>query len=179
MNYWRCATKKWNKAENQNKIKTKSNMKNSNRILFMGLIGGILFFSSCKKMFACHEENISSAGSNKSHNKGENCMQCHVSTGEGEGCFNVAGTIYQTDLQNTVNSGKVELYTGPNGTGTLKYTIDIDGKGNFYTTTNVAYSGLYPKVTGPSGASLYMSSPLSTGACNSCHGSGSNKIGID
>ena len=154
-------------------------MKTSNLFLFCGLIIGLITLASCQKYWACKEDNISSAGSNKSHNKGMNCMQCHVSTGDGEGCFNVAGTIYQSDLQNTVASGKVELYTGPNGSGTLKYTIDIDGKGNFYTTAKVDYTGLYPKVTGPSGASIHMSTPLSTGACNACHGASTGKIGID
>jgi hypothetical protein len=154
-------------------------MKTSNLFLFFGLIIGLIALASCQKYWACKKENISSAGSNDSHNKGMNCMQCHHSTGEGDGCFNVAGTIYQSDLQNTVSGGKVELYTGPNGSGTLKYTIDIDGKGNFYTTAKVDYSGLYPKVTEPSGASIHMSTPLSTGACNSCHGASTGKIGID
>lgn len=135
--------------------------------------------SSCEKLFACHETNISSVGSNKSHNKGQNCMQCHTAKGQGEGCFNVAGTVYQSNLQNTVNSGKVELFTGPNGTGTLKYTIDIDGKGNFYTTANVDYTGLYPRVTGPSGATISMGSSLSSGACNACHGQSTAKIAIN
>ncbi len=149
--------------------------------IFLGalLVGGLFTLGSCKKSWACHEDNISSLGANDSHNKGMNCMQCHTASGEGEGCFNVAGTIYQSNLQNTVNTGKVELYTGPNGTGTLKYTIDIDSKGNFYTTANVDYTGLYPKVTGPSGASISMGSSLTTGACNSCHGNSTGKIGID
>jgi len=106
-------------------------------------------------------------------------MQCHNSTGEGEGCFNVAGTVYKADLQNSQTGGTVELYTEPNGAGTLKYTIAIDSKGNYYTTANVDYTGLYPKVTSPSGASIYMGSPLTSGACNTCHGSNSSKLGLD
>ena len=102
-----------------------------NRIVFIGFISSTLLLGSCKKYWACKEENISSAGSNKSHNKGQNCMQCHNSTGEGEGCFNVAGTLYKSDLLTSQNGGKVELFTEPNGAGTLKYTIDIDSKGNF------------------------------------------------
>ncbi|MEY4351656.1 MAG: hypothetical protein RL078_1735 [Bacteroidota bacterium] len=150
-----------------------------NYLLTFLFISGMLTLVSCKKLWACHEENISSAGSNKSHNKGMNCMQCHYASGEGEGCFNVAGTIYQSNLQNTQNGGKVELFTEPNGQGTLKYTINIDGKGNFYTTANVDYTGLYPKVTAPSGNSIYMSSALTSGACNSCHGQSTAKIGLD
>lgn len=150
-----------------------------NRIFFIGFISSTLLLGSCKKYWACKEENISSAGSNKSHNKGQNCMQCHTSTGEGEGCFNVAGTLYKADFQTGQTGGTVELYTEPNGAGTLKYTIAIDGKGNFYTTANVDYTGLYPKVTSPSGASIFMGSPLSSGACNTCHGSSSSKLGLD
>lgn len=150
-----------------------------NRIFFVGLLASTTFLGACKKSLACHEENISSAGADDSHNKGQNCMQCHNSTGEGEGCFNVAGTVYKADLQNSQTGGTVELYTEPNGAGTLKYTIAIDGKGNFYTTANVDYTGLYPKVTSPSGASIYMGSPLSSGACNTCHGSSSSKLGLD
>lgn len=155
------------------------NMKASNRILFIAFLSGLFLLVSCKKMFACHEENISSAGSSKSHNKGQNCMQCHTASGEGEGCFNVAGTLYKSDLQSAQNGGTVELYTEPNGGGTLKFTIAIDAKGNFYSTANISYTGLYPKVTSPSGASIYMNSPLSSGACNSCHGPSTSKLGLD
>lgn len=154
-------------------------MNYSNRILFILLISGFFTLVSCKKLFACHEENISSAGANKSHNKGQNCMQCHLAGGQGEGCFNVAGTLYKADLQNSQSGGKVELFTAPNGAGTLKYTIAIDNKGNFYSTAKIDYTGLYPKVTSPSGASIFMSSPLSSGACNSCHGPSTSKLGLD
>ena len=154
-------------------------MTKSNRILFLTFISGFSLLVSCKKMFACHEENISSTGSSKSHNKGQNCMQCHTASGEGEGCFNVAGTLYKADLQNAQNGGTVELYTAPNGQGTLKYTIAIDNKGNFYSTAKIDYAGLYPKVTSPSGASIYMNSALSSGACNSCHGPSTSKLGLD
>ena len=119
------------------------NMKASNRILFIAFLSGLFLLVSCKKMLACKEENISSAGSSAQ------------------------------------NGGTVELYTEPNGGGTLKYTIAIDAKGNFYSTANISYSGLYPKVTSPSGASIYMNSPLSSGACNSCHGPSTSKLGLD
>lgn len=162
-----------------NNRKKKSMMKFSNRILLIALVLGLSVLVSCKKMFACNEENISSAGENDSHNKGQNCMQCHVAGGEGEGCFNVAGTLYKADLQSSQTGGVVELYTEPNGAGTLKYTIAIDSKGNFYSTAKIDYTGLYPKVTSPSGASIYMSSPLSSGACNSCHSPSSSPLGLD
>ena len=126
-----------------------------------------LSLNSCKGTFACHDDHISAAGSNKSHNKGQNCMVCHRSKGEGEGCFVAAGTVYDTNMMNTITSGKVDFYTGPNETGTLKQTVMIDGKGNFYTTAKFSPEGLYPVVTGPAGNKKMMGSSLSSGECNS------------
>ena len=154
-------------------------MKRKNRLIFIALLGGFAALVSCKKSWGCHEENISTAGGDDSHNKGQNCMQCHNSTGEGEGCFNVAGTLYKSDLLTSQNGGKVELFTEPNGAGSLKYTIDIDSKGNFYSTAAIDYVGLYPRITSPSGATIAMSSSLSSGACNSCHGPSTGKLGLD
>lgn len=146
-------------------------------VLLFSTIG--LSFNSCEGAFNCHEDNISAAGSNKSHNKGQNCMQCHRSSGEGEGCFIAAGTVYDMNMMNTVSSGKVDFYTGPNETGTLIQTILIDGKGNFYSTAKFSPEGLYPVITGPTGNKKYMGSSLSTGACNSCHGSLTDALWVD
>ena len=137
----------------------------------------VLSLNSCKGTFACHEDNISAAGADESHNKGQNCMQCHQA--KGEGCFIAAGTVYDMGMTNTVSSGKVDFYTGPNETGTLKQTIMIDSKGNFYTTSQFNPEGLYPVVTGPTGNKKMMGSSLSTGACNSCHGSTADKLWVD
>jgi cytochrome c553 len=138
-----------------------------------------LSLNSCKGTFACHDDNISAAGSNKSHNKGQNCMQCHQAKGEGEGCFIAAGTVYSADMMTTVSGGKVDFYTGPNETGTLKQTIMIDSKGNFYTTADFSPVGLYPVVTGPTGNKKEMGSELTSGACNSCHGASTDKLWVD
>ena len=139
----------------------------------------VLSLNSCKGTFACHEENISAAGADDSHNKGQNCMVCHQAKGEGEGCFIAAGTFYGMDMMTTVSSGKVDFYTGPNETGTLKQTIMIDSKGNFYTTADFSPVGLYPVVTGPTGNKKEMGSALTSGACNSCHGSSTDKLWVD
>ena len=139
----------------------------------------VLSLNSCKRSFACHEDNISAAGADESHNMGQNCMQCHQAKGEGEGCFIAAGTVYGLDMMNTVSSGKVDFYTGPNETGILKQTIMIDSKGNFYTTADFSPVGLYPVVTGPTGNKKEMASALTSGACNSCHGGSTNKLWVD
>ena len=107
---------------------------------------------------------------------GQNCMNCHKSGGEGKGWFNVAGTVYTAGLSNTYPNTTVKLYTGPNGTGTLKYTINGDAKGNFFTTETIDFgSGLYPVVQGTSTAK-YMSTTTTTGQCNSCHGVSTDKL---
>jgi hypothetical protein len=152
-------------------------MKSINSLLLVVFLAttSILTFNSCEKEEACDEDNISETGGDESHNRGENCMQCHKIGGEGEGCFVVAGTVYDTLSSNTLSSGKIELYTGPDGTGNLVHTIQVDSKGNFYTTENFEISGLYPVLTGPTGHKSYMSSALTSGQCNSCHAS-SNRI---
>ena len=144
--------------------------------VFACLTGVVLLMPSCEKHESCGESNISSAGSNESHNMGKNCMECHTSGGEGEGCFNVAGTAYNAALTSTLGSGTIKFYSGPNGTGTLVKTVAIDSKGNFHTTESVNVTNLYPAITGPGGTTQYMSSKPATGACNSCHGSSTDRL---
>lgn len=144
------------------------------------LFGAMVFTQSCEKEGEENETNISRYGDDDSHNMGQNCMNCHKSGGQGEGWFNVAGTVYNAAFTNVQPNGTVKLYTGPDGTGTLKYTIEVDGKGNFYTTENIDFgSGLYPSVTGTSGDVQYMGTSITTGACNSCHNVTTNKIFVN
>jgi len=140
--------------------------------LFLGIVG-LLWLQSCKKI-RCIENNNSVSGQSKSHNFGQNCMNCHVSGGEGEGCFVVAGSVEDT-AGHSASSGQIEFYTQPNGGGTLKYTVPIDAKGNFFTTNTNTYTGLYPAVKGNS-QTRYMSSAITTGACNTCHGTSQPRI---
>ena len=109
------------------------------------------------------------AGSSKSHNMGQNCMNCHRPGGGEAPVWNVAGTVYNQSLTSTNPNATVYLYTGPNGTGTLKYTINVDALGNFYTSSATDFTGgLYPSVAGSTSTNS-MSTPITTGACNSCH----------
>jgi hypothetical protein len=114
--------------------------------------------------------NESQSGSNESHNAGQNCMDCHVPGGSGaEKLWKIGGTVYNEDLVNANTTATIKFYTGPDGTGVLKYTLTADAKGNFYTAANIDFSaGLYPVATGTT-SSNYMSSPVTTGECNSCH----------
>lgn len=111
----------------------------------------------------------SETGSNESHNVGQNCMNCHKPGGGEAPVWTVAGTVYNEALTATNSNAMVKLYTGPDGTGTLKYAIQVDSKGNFYTSGAIDFAGgLYPSVVGAT-STKYMSSPITNGACNSCH----------
>ncbi len=126
-----------------------------------------------------NKDMSSSFNENESHNAGQNCMACHKSGGQGEGWFTTAGTVYNTMGTAVSPNATVKLYTGPNGTGSLVKTIEVDGKGNFYTTSSIDFgTGLYVTVTGKSGSVSTMSSSITTGQCNSCHDS-SSKITVN
>ena len=130
----------------------------------------LVLILSCSTENEYESTNGSSAsGSNSSHNMGKDCMSCHKPGGGEAPVWKVAGTVYNEALTNTNSNAIVNLYTGPNGTGTLKYTIYVDAKGNFYTSSTIDFTGgLYPSVTG-STSTYSMSTPITTGACNSCH----------
>lgn len=140
----------------------------------LALFVAIVLFS-CEKEGACDEYNVSQSNGDDSHNFGNNCMQCHQAGGEGEGCFVAAGSVKNSALTAPATGGQVEFYTAANGGGTLKYTIQIDGKGNFYSTEAMTLTGLYPAIKNANGT-MYMGSSLSTGACNTCHGNSTGAL---
>ncbi len=118
----------------------------------------------------------SASGLSKSHNKGMSCIACHTPGGQASKFpWTIGGTVYTSAAGTTPALNLVvQFYTGPNGTGTLKYVLNGDQKGNFYTSNTVDFTGgLYPAVVGPSGTK-YMSSPITTTptSCNSCHTGG-------
>ena len=143
------------------------------------IVAGIL--QSCKKTNTTQSENqnetkISTHGSTKSHNSGQNCMTCHKPGGSGEGWFAIGGSVYDTLLTSVYPNATVKLFTGANGSGTLKYTIQVDALGNFYTTESIDFgSGLFPAVQGNT-STRFMSTSITTGQCNSCHGVSSNRL---
>lgn len=156
-------------------------MKNKSLILIFSVLIAMVFIS-CEKEESNDNDNsagemYSSYNESESHNAGANCMSCHKSGGPGEGIFTVGGTVYNSSGNAVYANATVKLYSGPNGTGTLVKTIEVDGKGNFYTTGSVSFgTGLYPTVTGTSGNISKMASAITTGACNSCHGTSTGKI---
>jgi hypothetical protein len=146
-------------------------------LLFSLLLSILMVIQSCKNKNE-NETNISYFGNDNSHNMGQNCMNCHKPGGAGEGWFNIAGTVYDSLNANTYPNSTIRLYSGPNGTGTLRYTVEGDALGNFYTTENVDFgTGLYATVTGNS-STQYMSSSITIGKCNSCHGVSTAKLWV-
>lgn len=123
---------------------------------------------------------VSSNNGQDSHKAGQNCQSCHSDGGNGKGWFTVAGTVYDASRNNVNPNGTVQLYSGPNETGTLLMTIEVDGKGNFYTTSGVQFGdGIYTSVTGAGGNTRVMITPITSGACNDCHGSVTERIWVD
>ncbi|MDX1739949.1 MAG: hypothetical protein R3178_01595, partial [Rhodothermales bacterium] len=122
------------------------------------------------------EVMISRFGDTESHNAGEDCMTCHRSGGRGEGAFVVAGTVYEED-GNTVNPGTtIRLLSNPDGA--VLRIIEVDARGNFYTTEPLSFDGgLLTEVV--SGSELRaMITPITEGSCNACHGNSTPVIRI-
>ena len=126
----------------------------------------IISLQSCSPEY--EEGGSSVSGSSRSHNMGQDCMNCHKPGGGEAPTWKAAGTVYNQDGVLTNANSTIKLFTGPNGTGTLKYTLNVDTKGNFYSDAVDFTGGLYPVATGNTGTN-YMSSSVTNGACNSCH----------
>jgi len=144
----------------------------------MGVLAVTIMLLSCSHYdMGKKDVRISKNGESESHHNGVNCMNCHATAGKGEGWFEVAGSVYKSDKNSQNPNGKIFLYTEPNGQGTLKYTIEVDGLGNFYTTETINFgSGLYPVHQNSNGVKKYMQSSIISGQCQSCHSITTDKI---
>ena len=138
------------------------------------LLAGALSFSSCEK----GDDDDENEGGKGSHNAGMDCLACHKSGGEGEGTFRVGGTVYNASNAG-LDGAVVKLYATADRTGNAVATMTSDGSGNFYTKSAVTFgTGLYATVTSGS-AKSEMISPITSGACSSCHGSSLAKITVN
>lgn len=139
----------------------------------------LIFAFGCENEGGENETKISSFNDNESHNFGKNCMSCHISGGEGEGWFNVAGSIYGSDQISPFSNATIEFYTEANGQGALVKTVEGDALGNFYTTEEINFSsGLYPVISDGLDKNYTMNSSVNSGACTSCHGSSTEVLYI-
>lgn len=137
-------------------------------------IGAVAMFIQSCEVNGCSRGNMSSNG--RSRKDGErmkgNCMTCHGPNGNGSGCFTIGGTVYDSTQTIPNNNAVINFYTQPNGQGQLVATLDVDGSGNFYTTSVINFgSGLYPAVSSKTtNKVLYMPQSTVNGSCGSCHG---------
>jgi hypothetical protein len=142
-------------------------------IIFLSILTNI--FSACEDEDG-DETKISYYDENESHRGGEDCMNCHYYDGPGEYWFHIAGTVYDSTLTNIYPGATVKLYSEPNGSGELIYSLEVDQLGNFYSTEQIDFgNGLYPVVQGNE-LNSNMLSAITTGRCNSCHGNSQDVI---
>jgi hypothetical protein len=112
------------------------------------------------------------------HNVGNDCLMCHKTNGGGDGVFTAGGTVWKTGTTIGATGAKVELFASPGATGTPVVTMTTQVGGNFYTKSSINFgTGLYAKVSTENGSST-MITPVTTGACNSCHGVTTGKITV-
>ena len=116
------------------------------------------------------ETEISQHNTRESHRAGQACLNCHNVGGSNEYQFRLAGTVYDLTETAIYPNATIYLYTGPNATGTLVATVEVDALGNFYTTESIAWggSGLHPVVESTVGT-RFMVTATSDANCNDCH----------
>jgi len=150
-------------------------------LLTIGFIGlSLVVFLGCKKSNS--DSGIQSRhNGTTSHNNGEICTTCHQAGGSAsEYKWVMAGSVYNETGISMNPNGMIYLWTGVSGNGDLKATLEVDGKGNFFTTYSVIPSGsVYPQVINAAGTGVKnMPLPVTTGNCNGCHGVSTGKIWV-
>jgi hypothetical protein len=133
-------------------------------------------------------DNQSATDDLRSHNMGESCLKCHQEHGPGKGRFTLAGTLYTPDDKPFPNA-VLKLYaradvneSGATIMSEEVFSLPIDGRGNFFTTTPLPggypKNKLYPRFFGPKGEPLIgpddanfaqMNGGVTMASCNFCH----------
>jgi len=115
-----------------------------------------------------------------SHNNGQMCQTCHTSGGSGPYSWVVAGSVFQPDFTTPAPDGTVYFWSQTGGTGDLLATLEIDGKGNFFTTSSILPgTNVFPQVRSAQGGIQTMPVSAPNGMCNSCHGVTVNPIWVN
>ncbi len=117
----------------------------------------------------------------RSHNAGQNCLSCHKKGGSGSSyaVFTLAGTAYTSAGKAQANA-IIKIYD--HNSNTVALCIKTNNLGNFYTTqaiAGLANPGKDAVAESPAGAIHTMSSTVTSGACNACHGVTVAKITAD
>lgn len=122
---------------------------------------------------SCRKESDDSGDSTiykSSHNTGRNCLGCHTN-------FEMAGSIYNKSFTSVYPRAKVIITTQANGAGMVLSIQTSDNSGNFHTYNPISFgNGVFVYIEGTSGRHKYMKSAITSGACNSCHGSSTAKV---
>ena len=155
----------------------------SGKLKWLLMIPIVLIFvtTGCNHYDSLNTTQNDSSPNGRSHNPGEDCNKCHHdnSNGASSRWWYVAGTAYQIN-GTAANSGEVQLWTGPAGTGELLYKMAIDGRGNFFTERIINFkAGYFPIIIYHS--DTFKMNEIITGldlnkSCNNCHGNNGNGI---
>ena len=127
----------------------------------------------------------SASGDDESHNFGLDCMSCHnIKPSEAYregGWWRIAGSVANEDGSGPFTNATIELWSEPDRSGVLYYTLQVDAKGNFYTEKIVDYNGTcFPAVVNnETGEYESMNQAYHAGGCNSCHGITEELIHVD
>jgi len=119
---------------------------------------------------------ISQHGQSKSHKAGRECLECHRSGGSGSGNFALAGTVYQSDGISVYPNASIQIWTESMASGTILETIEVDAKGNFFTTDPIEINSGYFFAAVDNNLAAHMLAPVTNGACNDCHDSQNSRI---
>lgn len=141
-----------------------------------------MFLVSCSDDYQTSPSNlmISFNGEDKSHKHGENCMDCHSAGQSGEHEFQIAGSVYTDNGESPVVNGLVKFYKEPKAEGKLVYAVEIDAKGNFFSTEGMQIEeGVYPVIESTTGNLYYMLTETGNGSCSSCHSQSGIKLIIN
>ena len=147
-------------------------------ILIFACLASAYIITSCQHTFDCGNEKKTSTVSGKSHNAGKDGVSCHAPGGKGEGCFSIAGTVYDK-TGNIAPTATIQFYTAANGGGLLKATVPVNTSGSFYSSESMV--GYYPAVVSKTGVKTFMSTPIALGGggCALCHGNSTDKIVVN
>jgi len=125
---------------------------------------------SCKHG-KCEGGGSSAEGEDESHNPGADCFSCHHPDGEGEKCWTIGGTVYDSTGTQPSMAAQFRLFTKPLGQGSVVLQLPSDALGNIYTSEEVLFgNGLFPAVINANGDTAFMTGAIRDGACNRCHG---------
>jgi hypothetical protein len=161
-------------------------IEHTSKIMVMKIFPGLLLVSVI--IVACKKEPVpppfppvfSVHGGTTSHNNGQVCMTCHTAGGPGPNNWIVAGSVFQPDYVTPAVNGTLFFWSQSGGTGDLIATLQVDGLGNFFTTSSILPgTDVYPQIQGAQGDIRNMPIPAPNGNCSSCHGVTQNPIWVN